>query len=836
MATFKDVWNYPNNPSNGYATDSANWSGDESFGIDQRIAELKGGTYLSWNGLDPVSDLSETTATLNTAIAKYAYGLENRGPDENLTMYNLWYNPIVEATTFGDHNVTVSEIRTNGDDLGRPVYKVTTSANHEMEDAYTHGNGSSSGGVGNFDVDFKSTTDASLASAVSTHLNNTSDAKIAREINGDSDSLWVYSTTIEGNIDNIAMDEATVFIRTANEVKSYKEGTDHASEMTDSDTVRFYNGSTGTLFSDATNDTGTMATLDADRYITKGTAGGGSNPLSTLTYYTDSGKTTGAALNEEYYMTITVTLDNTGSGTATTFNLNAIDISDSSSHTITAGTGSNTATDTFAELRTHIDREYASGNGINSFARAYYTNLSGGAIVTDLNNGSIDYDELEFAKPIYTGGSPDNIGISRTTWDDATIPNCHQVTIDAGQSVDIVVKFIDPARINHPDVNGAISSVGVQHEVHTSGVGIIALRGQLDRKYISAVDIVSGGNEVYQYQNSSNVTTNGARCDTKVYYIKGSSQETAHPTGETLVQGTPGSTTTGTGGPTLTVNVDGNGRMSSITTPVRSNGGGFDDDTKLLLTFRSKADEYVASATYAEDVWDTDDEWDTDAFNTSKRWPTHIAPAGARIIVNQPSSVTASQNGTKYVRSSGVIRHQLELTYPPMTYDDFREFEAVVEAARGQATPFYLQVTNLDSPGKDVLLQRTDTNKDGGLTSPYDVRLREAMAVGDKTAIVEGFPGNQSDVFLRGEYIIAELGYGDGQLVQVINDDVDSNIYGEAKIRVPYGARVANTVGTQWYKNPSHIIVTLADDEFEYNVGTDELYRFQCRFDFDEFK
>jgi hypothetical protein len=42
--------------------------------------------------------------------------------------------------------------------------------------------------------------------------------------------------------------------------------------------------------------------------------------------------------------------------------------------------------------------------------------------------------------------------------------------------------------------------------------------------------------------------------------------------------------------------------------------------------------------------------------------------------------------------------------------------------------------------------------------------------------------------------------------------------------------------GKQIYFDPSHVIVTLADDEFEYDLGVDGLYRVTVRFDFDEFK
>ena len=118
------------------------------------------------------------------------------------------------------------------------------------------------------------------------------------------------------------------------------------------------------------------------------------------------------------------------------------------------------------------------------------------------------------------------------------------------------------------------------------------------------------------------------------------------------------------------------------------------------------------------------------------------------------------------------------------------------------------------------------------------MRLRTATTVGDKTILIEGFSSDRSNVFLKGEYLIfSSSGYSNGDLVQVVNDNIDSNVFGEAKIRLPYGVRVASNAGeTTLFKNISHVIVSLSDDQFEYSVGTDGLYRVTVRFDFDEVK
>jgi len=343
---------------------------------------------------------------------------------------------------------------------------------------------------------------------------------------------------------------------------------------------------------------------------------------------------------------------------------------------------------------------------------------------------------------------------------------------------------------------------------------------------IDTVSIKMPGWIAYSYKDVSNVTQYAAQVKTSRYWaVNASSASYYSTTGETAAQ--------------FTVGVDASGYLNSISLTEEVDAEGrYADSGDIIIEIESPANLYVAPTPYAEDVWDTDDEWDSDAYSANKLWPTHIAPSGVKITNQQPSSITVSQSGKKYVRSSGILRQQLEVTYPPMTYDDFREFEAVTEAARGQATPFYFRVRNLDTPGRSILLARTDVDADGGLNGPYSVRLREAAAVGDKTLLFEGFPANQSNVFIRGESVIWGFAkYGNGDIVQIMNDNVDSNGYGEAKIRIPYGMRGSAVAGTaQLYKNPSWVIVTLADDNFEYTVGTDGLYRMSVRFDFDQYK
>ena len=74
-----------------------------------------------------------------------------------------------------------------------------------------------------------------------------------------------------------------------------------------------------------------------------------------------------------------------------------------------------------------------------------------------------------------------------------------------------------------------------------------------------------------------------------------------------------------------------------------------------------------------------------------------------------------------------------------------------------------------------------------------------------------------------------------GNLHTALNT-VDSNIYGEAKIRTPWPMRKAQTAGQIIYKHPSHAVVTLAEDNFNYSVDQNNYYYVTVMFDLDNWK
>ena len=250
-----------------------------------------------------------------------------------------------------------------------------------------------------------------------------------------------------------------------------------------------------------------------------------------------------------------------------------------------------------------------------------------------------------------------------------------------------------------------------------------------------------------------------------------------------------------------------------------------------MVTFGTVPDTYTPPApTPAEqqDVWDTADQWTTAGFNTLKQWPDHVTPSKAQINYNSPTIVNNSQSGIKYARSSGHTKWTLDVEYPPMTSTDFMKFNAIVQAANGQAIPFYFNLNNKD--GLPILWKKFHSNS-VTVTQP---RLVNSIVVGDTTMLVEGFNSNENNAFLEGEVFID--GNNENGSLHTALSGTNANIYGEAKIRTPWPFREAQGAGQKVYKEPAHAVVTLNSDEFSYRVDTAGYYYMSIAFDLDGWK
>ena len=98
MADLNDVWNWPNNGANGYATDSNDWKDDNSAGISQRVNNVLTYVYKQHqtNNLHYTNDLSRTRDQLNVGFAAYKNYFASNSDDKHPTFNMFSRYPIME--------------------------------------------------------------------------------------------------------------------------------------------------------------------------------------------------------------------------------------------------------------------------------------------------------------------------------------------------------------------------------------------------------------------------------------------------------------------------------------------------------------------------------------------------------------------------------------------------------------------------------------------------------------------------------------------------------------------------------------------------------------------
>jgi hypothetical protein len=335
---------------------------------------------------------------------------------------------------------------------------------------------------------------------------------------------------------------------------------------------------------------------------------------------------------------------------------------------------------------------------------------------------------------------------------------------------------------------------------------------------VSDVNIKLPGNKIYSYQDSNNDTQYGARVEATRYWRAGDVNPTFYASsGETPAQ--------------FDITVDGNGRLTGATLVTGAGSeGAYATGSDITFELEALPSTYVAPViTPAEDqdIWDTDDEWLSAGFNTRKVWPDVVTPMSASVNLNTPSTVNKSQNGIKYTRASGFTKWTLDVEYPPMKAEQFREFHAIAQAANGQAIPFFFKLRNAD--GNSILW--ADFDKTG--TTPAPIFL-EPISIGDTTMLLEGFQSFEQNAFQRGEVFID--GDNDNGALHTAVNTVNANVFGEAKIRVAMPVKQNKGVSQPISKNPFWAIVTLDSDDFSYSVDTAGFYYMSVSFALDGWK
>jgi hypothetical protein len=873
MADLNDVWNWPNNVGNGYATSSSDWSGNASFGIDKRVDDIRTYTYTAHKTgqLHYTNDLNRTTSSINTGFAAYKHYFDSHGDDTNPTFHQFAKYPCVEW-----------KIQPNGRTIGGVHYELNANNMPQIRVQFTNAHEFANGDRIEF---FGFDTDSSGA----THRGLNMIKPYVGIVDGFNVVLYEDSgLTRLAQVPDAGFQAQTDVFFTALDDGSYNGALAHFDVFQETfstgDVIQiadtFTNMGAGTLSSASS---GTLVYLEKIS---------GSNSYK---LFSDSGRTTPFTLTggqgvdivenspSSVFSGISFDIASNGSTVAITR-----DISSAGFNTVRAGIkAQNMTPESFSENTSNIYRgfcraELTLGSGVSKAIPAYdvsginksayfgykYNDTTG--IIEILTDPTISGRD---SSPLTATNATGNVVGQVQIIDFWTYRNESTGTYDnsaqyfdgdklpasgtnvgglffTGQVNDTSLNPVSP--LSHP----LASEEGTLYSSTKADGGDDNLNFHILIYQLAETTTRSTGTIQYQYQNSSNATVNGAEYDFTKFWRPGATSAFT-PTYITTPTATPNLSTQGyingssdlAGFPNLGlftlaglgiqdgVNVHNVPILtgSQVDPPSAGKPSSMIIEKIGVFPINAKADEYVAPAAYAPDVFDTDDEWDTDAFDNRKNWPTHITPNGINITQNIPSSTTLSQNGTKYVRSSGVIKHQLEVSYPPMTYDDFREFEAVHQAARGQATPFYFIIAQQSNGlSTNLIWHRTDTANSNLNTA--QLRIRQDITAGTKTFLVEGFRASDTDCFIRGEcLIVPSNSSNNGSIRHVINDNVTSNKYGEAKIRLAVGMN-NETAGRSIYKNPFHLRVTMAEDALEYEVGTDKLYRLTCRFDLDEFK
>lgn len=524
-----------------------------------------------------------------------------------------------------------------------------------------------------------------------------------------------------------------------------------------------------TSFTDP-SDTGTLNQTSTPFYI---------NRISNSRFevFTDSAKTIPATLNEHYIQTGT---DNFA--VAGTYNLTNQDFAD---YGITDLSQLSAEAEGFCRITATVNSGTFTGaddstktiGTSKSFSQDFYWQYNVGGLfdVFDIRG-----DDKTFADFIIGGATPD---------------------------VDIAIEFIDPAR-----TSGGWCRY-LSNDTTDAGM---SLSDSLANTYeVHYYRFATYGNRQFRYQDAENVTQTGAKF-LQQYWLAGDTSAT--PIGSDTMP------------PDSSPQLDLNGRLFGINLPsgISNDRGIFASGDSRLFQLVSADDLYVdPGQTVAEqqDNWDTNSRWQsTNYTDANKAWPRHVSPASAILRYDMPSTVTKSQGGTKYVRGSGFTRWQLEVTYPPMTQEQFRKFHTTAQLAQGQYIPFLFELR--DKNGNNILF---DYHNPASITT---CRIKRDNIV-DSAVLLEGFPSFLSDALKEGELIICDE---DNGRVNTIAVDQDANAYGEVWAQFTFPASGTQTAGNFAYLDPFHVVVTLADNGFEYSVDTAGLHYITVRFDWDEWK
>lgn len=791
----KDIFTYPSNASTNYI-DPLYDGADNTEGLNKRIDELRLGTYLAWGGASP----TKTTAQLMQGYSKYINYIDyfNEG---NVKIYDLWENELVEFT-MREKGFAVDEV-TAVVQSGQGVLRFQTTSNHGLVNG-DRINFKDLVDTGGYDIDV---------------FNNTSDTVYAKKISNTVIELYsnVGLTTpytvdaFESNINDWVM----------------------IGDADDGNVVFFHGRGLGGIAPYVDSDAAEVATAMS-------TVTGTANPTSGSTLYfdklgtniytmkTDSGLTTDAVLSNEQYADASMSIFHYPSPNGTDVSLENVDTARlanyTTAHHTSHGSGSIAAHDALHDFLSNTTGKVLDTSDSNiktGFVRLFYTPPVAG-----------NYYQTSDSKAASNSSNPTtdeyfvfNYNVSNKTlticnsWDpnhsQGHTGDIHDYEIYSGSGgstylFNVHMRFVDLS----------IHGGGIWHQPATVSLNagkvgthpILQSDGTTPFYEVDTIDIINYGNRTFKQQTGASTFQFNAELENAHFHPGNTSLSTINESIET--QATP------------TITGDGNYYFTGISITNTNQRGTYQFDGTRAIRLKTVADTYTAPALSTEaqeDVFDVDTEWDDTDFDVLKTFPTTVTPQDITVRVVAPTATTSSQNGTKYSRTAGYSKYSIDVTYPPMTAEQYLDYNGFINALNGQKHPFYF----------DILQNNTQLFGRKGTYGVQGLRYKDAASAGDNVVLIEGFATNQADAVKRGELFVTDTKHGN---IKTAGSSTDANAYGEAKFRFTTPLHSNKNVAQLIYNNPQHIIVSLDTDTVEVTRDTAGFYYLSLSFTADEWK
>ena len=267
------------------------------------------------------------------------------------------------------------------------------------------------------------------------------------------------------------------------------------------------------------------------------------------------------------------------------------------------------------------------------------------------------------------------------------------------------------------------------------------------------------------------------------------------------------------------------------------------DAAPIVLT----TDELALAATAPE--WDTTSNM-TD--RNEREWPSTISPVALSWTIENANQTIDSINQTRFVRSRENTQYRIRATYPPMTHDQFAEYQQIINAARGGFKPMKFSLptnTGLTEFEQGGAIPIRMWDRASNTYAPFIVRIRSRLTGGTRVIELDGGPINFNstlgNVTLGTSYVYGnghamgasakspptdDAGYSAGTTWMMPIHNVESNSYGEMNMRLTNAIPSTWEVGTRVYRDGALLNVFLDGNNIEVNVDARGFHYLEVEF------